>query len=80
MLFDLPVMSGFAKWACLVRECNAHGSVSFKKLWEFGIHKTRTNFPPALQLSQSMNTTALGLGSVNLLILPKDAVDMSCGI
>ena len=29
MLFDLSVMSGFAEWMYLARECNAHGSVSF---------------------------------------------------
>ena len=29
MLFDLSVTSGFAEWTHLVRECNAHGSVSF---------------------------------------------------
>ena len=29
MLFDLSMMSGFVEWICLVRECNAHGSVSF---------------------------------------------------
>ena len=29
MLFDLSMTSGFAEWMCLVRECNACGSVSF---------------------------------------------------
>ena len=29
MLFGLSVMSGFAEWMHLVRECNACGSVSF---------------------------------------------------
>ena len=29
MLFDLSMMSGFAEWMHLVRECDACGSVSF---------------------------------------------------